>query len=441
MRPAPANSGRYALENRPDLWHNDKKLDKLRREIILYSDKFGLEGERTVEDMNKNDRLKAMINTTFYPTAWEDKSSIEKGAKIPYAVISAMGVAFEPLTAIFQKFTGIGQSEKSGLYKVTIPNGGELAKFRDGSGYLGSVLTQNGAVGGGQARINPLEINPAMLCVGLMLASIEKKLDKIQETQQEILEFLERKEKAKLRGNLNVLADVLNNYKHNWDNEKYKTNKHIQVQEIKRDAEQSVIFCRGRIDKKIEKQSFWYSDGNVKDKLEKIQTEFREYQLALYLFAFAAFLEVILLENFEKLYLDSVIDKINEYSAQYQELYKSCYNYIEECANSSLQTNLIKGVANINKVTGSAIAKIPFINKSQIDEALIETGGRLDRFSSKKTEQTMKMFEDSQSSCVDIFTENIKTVNRLYNQPMELFFDEENMYFSLSENLLASVER
>jgi hypothetical protein len=53
--------------------------------------------------------------------------------------------------------------------------------------------------------------------------SIDRKLDSIQETQQEILEFLEQKEKSRLKGNLNVLADVLNNYKYNWNNEKYKT--------------------------------------------------------------------------------------------------------------------------------------------------------------------------------------------------------------------------
>ncbi len=90
--------------------------------------------------------------------------------------------------------------------------------------------------------------------IAVALITIEKKLDDILETQKEILEFLKQKEKAKLRGNLNVLEDILNNYKHNWNNEKYKTNKHIHVQEIKREAEQSIIFYRDRIVKKTNKK-------------------------------------------------------------------------------------------------------------------------------------------------------------------------------------------
>lgn len=58
------------------------------------------------------------------------------------------------------------------------------------------------------------------------------------------------KEEAKLKGNINVLADILNNYKFNWDNDKYKDHKHILVQDIKREAEQSIILyqeliCKG----------------------------------------------------------------------------------------------------------------------------------------------------------------------------------------------------
>lgn len=63
------------------------------------------------------------------------------------------------------------------------------------------------------------------------------------------------------------MEDVLNNYKFNWDNEKYKTNKHIHVQEIKREAEQSIIFYRERIVKKMNKKIgnlFIHHDQDVK---------------------------------------------------------------------------------------------------------------------------------------------------------------------------------
>ena len=386
------------------------------------------------ENNKKNQIVKAMTDVEYYPSAREDENSIEKYTKLPLAEVSALGIAFEPLASVFQNITQIGgESAGSGLYRVTMPKGvsGHLAKFHDGSGLTATVVNESGIAG--QARLNPLVCNPTMLFMAVALMSIHKKLDSIQEIQQEIIEFLEQKEKSKLRGNLNVLADVLNNYKYNWNNEKYKTNKHIQVQEIKRDAEQSIIFYREQIDKKINKQSFIHSDQDVKNKSKEIQSEFKDYQLALYLYSFSSFLEVMLLENFESAYLDSVAHKIEDYSYQYREFYTKCYNQIEGYSKSSIHSYLLRGLASINRVAGDVVAKVPIVSKSQIDETLIETSNRLGRFSSRKTEQTMAQFVNNQSSCVRPFVENINAVDKLYNQPMELLFDQENIYFSLSE--------
>jgi len=84
-------------------------------------------------------------------------------------------------------------------------------------------------------------------------------------------------------------------------------------------------------------------------------------------------------------------------------------------------------------VTGKAIAKIPVISNSQIDETLIEAGDVLSKFGSKRTEQTLKQFVDKQNSSVWVFVENINMINRLYNQPTELMFDRENIYIGAAQ--------
>lgn len=109
-------------------------------------------------------------------------------------------------------------------------------------------------------------------------------------------------------------------------------------------------------------------------------------------------------------------------------LYTQCYNEIEGYANSSIQSHLLKGLASVNKIAGSAISKVPVISKSQIDETLIETGDKLGNLGSKRIEQTMKQLIEKQSSSVHVFVENINLVNRLYNQPIELLFDKDNIY-------------
>lgn len=378
----------------------------------------------------KNEIVKAMtMGIDHYSFVTEDETSLAEYIKLPLAKVSTLGIAFEPLTSALQSITQTsGQGAREMLCRVRIPDGvsGQLAKFKDGSGYLGTVMNDTGIVG--QARINPLICNPTMIFMATALMSIDRKLDSIQEIQQEVFEFLEQKEKSRLRGNLNVLTDVHSNYKYNWNNEKYKTNKHIQVQEIKRDAEQSIIFYQEQIVKKINKQSPLHSDQEVKNKLEKVRSEFKEYQLALYLYSFSSFLEVMLLENFESAYLDSIAHKIEDYSYQYRELYTKSYEQIERYTKSSIQYHLLSGLASISKVAGDTVAKVPVVNKSQLDANLIEASGRLGKFSSKKAEKTMDRLANNQSCYVQPFVENINAVNRLYNQPMEFLFDKENLY-------------
>lgn len=382
-----------------------------------------------MEESNKKHALaKAMMNVEYYPAILEgEEASLQSYSKLPLAEVSSIGVAFEPLAMAFQNILGIGGGG-SGLYRVTVPGSGQLAKFKQESAYLGSVLTESGAVGGGQARLTPLACDPTMLFMAAALMGINQKLDGIQEAQQEIIAFLEQKEKSKLRGNLNFLTDVLNNYKYNWNNEKYKHSNHIKVLDIKQDSEQSLLFYREQIRKKAKKKSLFHGDKDVKEKLEKIQSDFREYQLALYLYAFSSFLEVMLLENFESSYLDAIAHKIEDYAFQYRELYSECYDQIEGDARSSMQAHLLSGLASINRVAGDAVAKIPVISKSQIDETLIETGHRLGEFGTKRTAEAMKQFASHQSSAVYPFVENIKLVNELYNNPMDVLFDNENIY-------------
>ncbi len=115
----------------------------------------------------------------------------------------------------------------------------------------------------------------------------------IQQTQEEILEFLEERERATLQGNLNTLGDVMSNFKYNWDNEKYKTNKHILVQQIKKESETSIILYRDQIAKKLKKRSLIHSDQEDQGCLNKLQAQFKDYQLALYLYSYSTFLEVL----------------------------------------------------------------------------------------------------------------------------------------------------
>ena len=133
----------------------------------------------------KNEIAKSMAEIKLYPTVVKESVNVAQYSKFPISRLAAFGTAFKPVVATFQYVLSGGKAT-SGLYMVTIPNGGELAHFSNIKAYLGSVLKSNGAVGGGQARLNPLVFDPTTLFMAIALANIDKKLDTIQEMQQEL---------------------------------------------------------------------------------------------------------------------------------------------------------------------------------------------------------------------------------------------------------------
>ena len=378
-----------------------------------------------LETARKNELLKAMSATELAPLEVKNEISVQTYSKIPLSRLTALGTGFEPVVSAIQQVTSHGQAT-SGFYKVTIPKGTHLAQFKEKSGFLGTAVGEHGIVG--QAQLNPLLCDPTMLLVAAALANIDKKLDAIQEVQQEMLDFLAQKEKSALKADLNFLMDIQNHYKYNWNSEKYKAANHAKVLDIRQEAARQIDFYQEQIKKQLGKKALLHSDHDVQKMLEKVQGEFKEYQLALYIYGFAYFLEVVLQENYEKAYLSAIAKRIDEMAFQYREFYSLAYSQIENLSKSSLQAHLFGGLSAINKGAGTAIAKIPGINKSQIDETLIEAGERIGAYKNRRVQTTMQQLLERQSSCVRPFIDNINAVNRLYNEPVTLIFNHDTLY-------------
>lgn len=391
-----------------------------------------------MENQNKNEIVRKMADCAFYPVPAEEKEKkdVSRRMKLPLTEISAFGAAFAPLAEAFQN-TGAA-AEVTQLYTVTIPEGTHLGVLASGAGNFGAVYDAgnkmvgqaviNPAASMAAAPVNPLILDPAMLLMAVALANMDKKLDKIQEMQKEILDYLVQKQRSDLMGDVKFLEDVFQNYKYNWNNEKYKDSYHIKVLDIRQDAEKNIDFYRKQIASKIKKNVFIHGDQDVKRQLDGIKPEFKDYELALYLFAFSSFLEVMLLENFDSAFLNGVVKRIEDHLADYQALYYECCHQIEENARSTVQAQFLNGLANANIFAGKALAKIPVISQSQIDESLVGTGGRLEEYGRKRAEQTAEQLQKSRDDYVGPFIDNIKMVDALYNHPVEVVFDKENIY-------------
>ena len=123
-----------------------------------------------------------------------------------------------------------------------------------------------------------------------------------------------------------------------------------------------------------------------------------------------------------------MLSKINKYSVEYRELYTKCYNEIEKNTNSTVSSQALKGLSSINKAAGNAIAKVPIISNTQIDENLIQAGKNIKKVNKNRNKKKMDSLVSKKSAYVKPFIDNIKTIDQIYNEALELYVDSENIY-------------
>lgn len=162
--------------------------------------------------------------------------------------------------------------------------------------------------------------------------------------------------------------------------------------------------------------------------MTSVQAEFRNYQLALYLYGFSSFLEVMLLANFDEAYLNSIHSSIEKRSFEYCDLYTKCYDSIEDSSQKSLQSTALKGLAKASGALGRVASKNSKLGKYKIGESLLNAQNKLETTSAQTTQSIMTQFADSKDSCVYSFITLIDSVNAAYNQPKEMITDGENLY-------------
>ncbi|MEG0327306.1 MAG: hypothetical protein RR565_01460 [Erysipelothrix sp.] len=384
---------------------------------------------------NRNQLMMSLLNVEYHPILSED-TELSVVSSFELSDISSLGTSFLPIANAMKSVMDHATAEQ--LYKFDYRGHvGEMTKFKDGSGFLSTITKPGeGVIGQGAYVPTNIPFDTTSLVMAIALASIEKKLDEIKDVQQDILEILQLQEKAKLKANHYTLNEIMNNFKHNWNNEKFINSKINLVQNIKKESEQSIIFHRDRVKNKLSKGSLFNSDQDVKKKLNEVVAEMKDYQLALYLYSFADFLEVVLLGNFKSEFLNDSIKRCENYSYEYRSLYTKVYNNIEKKVNSSVQSVLLSGVAGFNKIVGKTVSKVPFLEERKIDEAIIESAKKVDTFNSKRSIDAISQLKNVQNSVVSPFVNNLKTLDLIYNQSSELILDSNKLYLVTDKNEL-----
>lgn len=244
-----------------------------------------------------------------------------------------------------------------------------------------------------------------------------------------MFDFIKLKEMAKQRANLKVLNEIQQNLKYNWSNETFKINKHIQVQEIKREAEQNVVFYRELAKKALSSGKLITSNAQNRKLVESLESYFNEYHSAIYIVAFTSLLELLLFKNLEPQFISKVRESLIEDSYNYRQLYTNAYTIIEKRTRTSLESQMTEGFASANKLAGKALSKVPLLSKSQIDEKLIEGGEKIANYNLDANKKRLAIFSKHREVGSKAFIDSIGYLEQTYSKDITLIINNETVYF------------
>ncbi len=110
--------------------------------------------------------------------------------------------------------------------------------------------------------------DPMTMAVASALVSIEQKLEDLQQKVEEILKFIKLEKQSKQRGNLNMLSEIMADYKREFTNEKLMELRLVAVQDIKREACHDLIFYQSMIEDKLSQAKGLHGGSQVQGFLD-----------------------------------------------------------------------------------------------------------------------------------------------------------------------------
>ena len=385
-------------------------------------------GDGNSETIETDNDLIQLTDNVIFDTRTD--VSQKETMSISIAQLAALGAGVSSLIPALRTITQTTTFDTTGIYRLINGNGLKASK----SNFFWGATTDSKM--GKFEKINSISassqtvmpIDPATIMMAVALASIEKQLNNIAETQKQILSFLETEKEAEIEADVETLIKIISNYKFNWDNKHFVTSNHKLVLDIQRTAKKHMISYQKKVNEILNSKQFIVFKATVVSTLEDLIKKFKYYRLSLYTFSMSSLAEIMLSGNFKEEYITGVKEEIENNSMIYRKLHKQCSDYLEKMSSSSLETNFLKGIGGASKAVGQFLGGIPFLKEGPVDEFLQDSGSQLENTANGIEKDTIKSFAEINNPKTIVFVEKMNDLIRIYNHTQDICFDEKNIY-------------
>lgn len=421
-------------------------IEQIREELDMDTKKTEVSRDINSEIINV---INAMDFADGFTVEKISEMELNKAKKIPISNLALLGTAFSQMSEAARTTVTTVTSEikRENLYRGIWPEGanGRLA-FNINGATVGNIMGEKGI--DSRMLFKPIgevsventitsikSINPTMIAIAVALMEINKKLDGIQSSIDEVLRFLETDKQAKQRGNLQTLAEIMKDFKRKGNDADFCKSRNHTVQEIQRDARQDIEFYKTRIETAVKEKKTFHSQKDVRKYVGSITTSFAEYQLACYLYAYSTFLDTVLRKDFEEESIGSCRSKIIRIAEDYDALFRECRTQIASYQRSSVGNKVVGGIGKTAGTLGKAIRSIPVIEKGSVDELLLDAGDALRDANKDAVKSQVNNLEILENNRMGDFLNGIGVVGALCNRKSAMITDGMNLYVFDSETV------
>ena len=356
---------------------------------------------------------------------------------MPIAQLATLGAGVASLLPAFRTVTQTTTVAADGLYRLANAGVGDVLKVAKNGNFWGAFKTADGASKFAQLQAAGtttatssavMPIDPATLMMAVALFSIEQKLGSIAEMQEQILSFLAIEQESEIEADIETLSSMMTKYKFNWDNEHFIASNHKMVLDIQRTARKHLNAYQKQVAEAISSKKLFVSQSKVNEALADLLRKFKYYRLTMYTFSMASFIEIMLSGDFKEENVRLVKEEIEKMSATYRDLFGECSIYLERLSDSSVETNVLKGLGAASKAVGKFIDGIPRIREGQVDEFLQESGAKMQDNADRMERKVIEAFAEISNPGVWVFVEKLNDMIQIYGRTTKICFDDKQIY-------------
>lgn len=361
----------------------------------------------------------------------------QKSLSVPIAQLTTLGASVASLLPALRTVTQTTTINTSGLYQLTNAAVGDTLKVAGNGNFWGAFKTVDGSSKLAQLQsAGPLTaktqsvaaINPATMMMAVSLFSIEQKLGEIERMQKQIISFLEVEKESEIEADVEILSNIISNYKLNWDNECFVTSNHKLVLDIQRTARKNMNGYQKKVAEILNSKKLVVVQNQINSTLRDLQKKFKYYRLSLYTFSMASMIEIMLSGNFKEEYITGIKEEIEKLSSAYRDLFEQCSVYLGKISGVSVETNVLKGIGAASKAVGKFIGSIPLVKEGQVDEFLQDSGKHIKSNAKEIEMSAITIFAQISNPETRVFIDRMEDMIQIYNHTERICFDDKKIY-------------